>query len=167
MLASPRSWSKLLILGGLVMAGSVVVVLHVSAQFPGQSPPGLRVVPPVQPAPPFIPPRLVDDQRFVRPSQQQQQMQTNGQTSGGTSGLQGGLSGLSGLGAGGGGFGGGGLGGGGGFFGPGRMVRMGGNNQGPANQTFYGSFNFGGFKGYGFGGGDVSSYRSAGDGRSE
>lgn len=160
MLASASNWSKLLIVGGLLAAGSIVVVLQVSA-FPGQNPPGFRDVTPNQPAPPFLPPRAVDDTRFVRPAQQQQQAQMTGQT--GTSGLQGGLSGLSALGAGGGGFGG----SGGGFFGPGRMARMGGMNQGPANQTFYGTFNFGGFKGYGFGGGDMSFYRSGSDSRSK
>jgi hypothetical protein len=158
MLASGRSWTRFVVLGGLLIAGSIVIVLHVSA-FPGTSPPGFRTEPPSQPPVPFIPPRQVDDQRFVRPSQQAQQAQTSGQTSGGASGLQGGLSGLSALGAGGGGFGG--SFGGGGMFGLGRMARMGGANPGQANQTFYGTFNFGGFKGYGFGGGDMSSHRSA------
>ena len=155
-------WPMRGLIAGLILAICILATMQVSAQFPGQSPPGLRVVPPMQPAPPFIPPRQVDDQRFVRPSQQQQQSQTSGTTSG-TSGTGGAAAagGLSGGGFSGGGFSGfGGSGGGGGFFfGPGRMARMGGN-QAQGNQAFYGSFNFGGFKGYGFGGADMSSWRS-------
>ena len=160
-MTTPTEFStKRLIAGILILAGCIVVAVEVAA-FPGTSPPGFGTQPPSQPPTPFIPPRQVDDQRFVQPSRQAQQQQSTTSGAAGGAAAAGGLAGGSSGGFSGGGFSGfGGTGGGGGFFfGQGRMARLGGN-QADANRTFHGSFNFGGFKGYGFGGGDMSSWYS-------
>lgn len=150
---------KKVLIGTAILAGCIIVVLQVSA-FPGQNPPGFRDTTPNQPAPGFLPPRAVDDQRFIQPSNQPMTSALTGAAGGAAA--SGGLSGGGSSGGfSGGGFSGfGGTGGGGFFFGAGRMARMGGMNQGQANHRFYGSFNFGGFKGYGFGGGDMSTWRA-------
>jgi hypothetical protein len=151
MLAYLKRWPRGTIVAVLIVGCCMVAVYRASA-FPGQSPPGFRDVPPTQPPVAASISRFPDDNRFIRPNDRTALTnQATGQMSG-ASGLAGGLSGLGGFGAGGG--------GGGGFFGQGRMKRFVPNLGNTANQdTFYGTFNFGGFKGYGFGGGDISAWR--------
>jgi len=155
MLAFVKRWPRQTLVASLILVFTLIAVYRASA-FPGQSPPGFRDVPPPQPPVPSIPSRFPDDIRFVRPSDRAQVAnQMNGSTGGSTSGgLAGGFGGFGGGGGGAsGGFGG-------GFFGQGKARRPGvifGDRD--PNQNFSGTFNFGGFKGYGFGGGDLSSWR--------
>jgi hypothetical protein len=166
MVASTKLLSKRLLLAGLIVASSIVFVVKAPAFPPpgagnNGGPANTRGQDPTQPAPSFIPPRQVDDNRFVRPFQQQQQQNNNNSGTSGSSGLSGGSNGFGGSGGFLGGTGGGGTSG--GFFGMGRfgkMPRMMGqpNDDEP---VFHGTFNFGGFKGYGFGGGDMSTWRNS------